>query len=51
MVTENPEGKDGDCKGVAAIVRASEETGQKVVAVLCSAVSEGRTQQSSGKVG
>lgn len=51
MVTENPERKDGNCKDVAAIVRASKEAGQEVVAVLCLAVSQGRTQQSSGGVG
>lgn len=51
MVTENSEGEDSECKEVAAIVRASKEAGQEVVAVLCSPVSQGRMQQSSGGVG
>lgn len=51
MVTENSEGEDGDCKEVAAIFCASEKAGQEVITVLCSPVSQDRTQQSSDGVG
>jgi hypothetical protein len=41
MVTEDSEGENREREEVATIVRASEDTGQEVVAVFCLAVSQG----------